>query len=245
MLPSYFLFLFFIIALIYSTIGFGGGSSYIALMILSEVPFEAIPIVALACNLIVVSGGVYHYIKKKHVEWKFVLSFTVASIPFAYLGGCISIDIDIFKIILGACLLLAGLRMLFFKKIDYTEYKTPPLFPALVLGAALGFISGLVGIGGGIFLSPILYNLKWGKPKQIASVCCIFIFVNSIAGLIGQVSKIQNFTFLENYWPLAIAVLIGGQVGSFIGTTKLKPRYLELTTALLVLFVAIRIFFTF
>jgi len=233
--------LFLIIATLYSSIGFGGGSSYIALMFLAKVPFENIPIIALSCNLIVVTGGAYHYIKNKHVHWKLVYPFIVTSIPFAYFGGSLSIEKDLLKIILGLCLLLAGLRMILISKKDYTEHKIPPAWAALNLGATLGFLSGLVGIGGGIFLSPILYNLKWGKPKQISTVCCLFIFFNSIAGLLGQIKKLDSTDFVFDYWPLAIAVLIGGQVGSFMGATKLKPRWVELTTAILVLFVSIRI----
>ncbi len=233
---------FFCIAIMYSSVGFGGGSSYIALLFVSQVSYEYIPSLALICNLIVVTGGAYHYIKNGHLNWKFIFPFIITSIPMAFLGGSIPIDKSLFKIILGVCLFLAGIRMIFFKKnTDYQDCHLPPLWASLFLGAGLGFVSGLVGIGGGIFLSPILFNLKWGKPKQIAAICCLFIFFNSFAGLIGQVQKLNDFTFITDYWPLLIAVFIGGQVGSFIGATKLKPRLIELGTACLVLIVSGRI----
>lgn len=235
---------FLIVAFIYSSVGFGGGSSYIALLFLSTISYTFIPTIALTCNLIVVTSGAIHYFRKGHLNWKFLLPFIVSSIPFAYIGGSIPIEKDLFKILLGISLLFAGIRMIFFKKKkNYSDCHIPPLWASLSLGCALGFISGLVGIGGGIFLSPILFNLKWGKPKQIAAVCSLFIFFNSISGLVGQLQKISNFSPITNYWPLFLAVFLGGQLGSFLGSSKLKPRTVELWTALLVLMVSGRILF--
>ena len=133
-----------------------------------------------------------------------------------------------------------------FKK-DYSSSKTPPYRSSLMLGASIGFLSGLVGIGGGIFLSPILYIFKWGKPKQISALCCLFIFFNSISGLVGQLSKTQISYLIESselfslICPLALAVLIGGQIGSFIGIFKLSSSIIEKISAVLIIFVALRV----
>ncbi len=236
---------FFMIAFLYSSVGFGGGSSYIALLFISSISYKLIPSLALICNLIVVTGGAIHYIRKGHLNWKFILPFILTSMPMAYWGGSIPIEKDLFKLLLGFFLFLAGLRMILFNKNkdDYSDCSLPPIYASIALGAGLGFASGLVGIGGGIFLSPILFNLRWGKPKQIAAICCLFIFFNSIAGLVGQIQKINDFTLLFNYWPLLIAVFLGGQLGSFIGVVKLKPRLVEMGTAFLVLMVSSRILF--
>lgn len=245
MISIYLIILFFFIATIYSSVGFGGGSSYIALLLVSKTPLEHIPLLALVCNLIVVSGSGFHYIKSSYVNWKFLSPFVISSIPLAYFGGSLSIDIHILKLILGICLLLCSIKMIFNTKKNYQGDSFPPLIVSVSLGIILGFLSGVVGIGGGIFLSPILYNFRWGKPYEISAVCCLFIFFNSIAGLFGQLSKLSLFSIQENlilpYWPLALSVLIGGQIGVSTGITKLKPRWIEVTSAFLVLAVSIKI----
>lgn len=235
--------LFFIIAILYSLVGFGGGSSYIAILMLFNVSYSSVPIIALSCNLIVVSGSIIHFLKNDHIRWNLILPFVFFSIPAAYLGGLTRVDQATFKLILGICLLIAGLRMFFNQRADYNECKIPPVWATSVLGALLGYVSGLVGIGGGIFLSPIMYNLKWGRPKQISALCSLFIFFNSIAGLLGQIQKINFDAKLLTFWPLVIAVFIGGQLGSFFGTSKFKPRAIEILTSILVLFVSMRILF--
>ncbi len=232
---------FFIIALLYSSIGFGGGSSYIAFMLLFNLPYDSIPLIALSCNLIVVSGGSFHYLKNKQVSLSFIFPFLMTSIPAAYFGGMIEIEKEVFRLILGACLLLAALRMISNTKKDYEKTSEPSTILSGVVGLILGGISGMVGIGGGIFLSPLMYNLRWGRPKQIAATCSLFIFFNSIAGLIGQFQKSVSILALESYWPLLIAVFIGGQIGSYVGSNKLKPRYIEIITSILVMIVSVRV----
>ena len=241
MISFYIVFLFFIIATLYSSIGFGGGSSYIALLLVIQFPFEHMPMLALICNLIVVSSGAYYYIRNKHAQWKLLLPFIITSIPCAFIGGTLIIEKHNFKMILATCLLLASLRMLFSKKLAFSKPTIPNLWISCSIGALLGLISGIVGIGGGIFRSPILYNLKWGKPKQISTVCCLFIFFNSIAGIFGQLQKQTAEYFLLEYWPLAFAVFVGAQLGSYLGAVKLRPRTVELTTGILIFFVSLRI----
>ncbi len=186
--------LFFIAALIYSSVGFGGGSTYLALLFLFNVPYSTIPQIALLCNLLVVSGNLYHYLKIEGISLRLVLPFTIMSIPMAYLGGRIAISKNLFLILLGISLLAAGSRLLFAKKlaanVDSTNIDQVRIWGrALPIGGVLGFLSGVVGIGGGIFLAPAMYLLKLGRPIQIAAASSFYIFVNSLAGLIGQLTK--------------------------------------------------------
>ncbi len=240
--------LFLIIALVYSSVGFGGGSSYIAALALFGYPYESIPVIALICNLIVVSGGVYLFRKNGHFKWKLFWPFGVTSIPMAYIGGSIPISKEVFLLLLASCLFLVALRLLLVKRINrnYEEYKLPSVPIALLLGSVLGLLAGMVGIGGGIFLAPLLLYSRWGLPKQIAATAAMFILLNSLAGLAGQLAKGVNFVEVTNHWPLFLAVLIGGQIGSRLGSgTILSQRLVRDITALLVLFVSLRIFYMF
>ncbi|MFH1018835.1 MAG: sulfite exporter TauE/SafE family protein, partial [Pseudomonadota bacterium] len=184
--------LFFLTALVYSSVGFAGGSTYLALLLLFQFPYTAIPKVALVCNLIVGAGALYHYIRGRHLSFGRVIPFVAASVPCAYLGGSLPIGKELFMALAAVSLAAAGLRLLFIEKI------TEPVTPAgpftvwsvgLGAGAVFGFLGGLVGIGGGIFLAPLLYLLKWGTPRQIAAMASFFIFANSLSGLAGQFHK--------------------------------------------------------
>jgi len=233
--------LFFLVAIIYSMVGFGGGSSYVALLVIFATSYDEIPIIALVCNLIVVSSGVIHFSRAGYFNKSLLIPFLISSIPMAFFGGMIPISKNIFQLILGICLSLAGIRLIFYQKKVYEVIKTPTLTNSLGLGGLLGLVSGLVGIGGGIFLSPIMHIFRWGKPKEIASVAAFFIFFNSIAGLFGQILKSGNIGQILNYSPLLVAVLLGGQIGSALGSYKIASRKIELVTGLLVLMVSIRL----
>jgi hypothetical protein len=238
--------LFFIIALVYSSVGFGGGSSYIAALALFDYPYESIPVIALMCNLIVVSGGIYHFRNKGHFKWSLFWPYAVSSIPMAFIGGMIPISREIFLLLLGVCLFLISVRLLFINRgtKDYSEYKMPRTSIAFLLGAVLGLIAGMVGIGGGIFLAPLLLHLRWGLPKQIAATAALFILLNSLSGLTGQFVKGTSMIGLLDYWPLFLSVFIGGQIGSRLGSGLVfSQRLIKDLTALLVLFVSLRIFF--
>lgn len=239
--------LFFIIALVYSAVGFGGGSSYIAALALFDYPYESIPVVALICNVIVVSGGIYNFRKNGHFKWSLFWPFVVSSIPMAFIGGRIPVSKEFFLILLGVCLFLIAVRLLLINRgtKDYSEYKMPRTSVALLLGAVLGLVAGMVGIGGGIFLAPLLLHLRWGLPKQIAATAALFILLNSLSGLAGQFVKGTSMIDLLDYWPLFLSVFIGGQIGSRIGSGQvLSHRTVKDLTALLVLFVSLRIFYT-
>lgn len=241
--------LFFLTALIYSSVGFGGGSTYLALLVLFSFPYEEIPKTALILNLVVVSGGLYHYISNQHLSFKRTLPFIVTSVPLAYLGGRIPVNQNVFLGLLGFALTVAGLRLLFFfnGKTDAHDGQTPAkggqaLFAptGLMIGVPLGFLSGLTGIGGGIFLAPLLYFLRWGNGQTIAATCCFFIFVNSLSGLIGQWGKAGTYGSIPLL--LILAVFLGGQIGSRLSVGKWSLVTLQRTTAILILIVSLKIF---
>lgn len=241
--------LFFITAWVYASAGFGGGSAYLALLSLFQLPYTTIPQVALLCNLVVVTGGLYHYSRTRNLSLPLVLPFCVSSIPFSYLGGHIPISEEHFLGILGFSLFAAGLWMFFPRKLALLEREVPAQiswFIGLPLGAVLGFLSGLVGIGGGIFLAPLLYFMGWGSPKQIAAAASFFIFVNSLFGIIGQWTKQTTFMELHGFFLLLLlAVFLGGQVGSRWSVGRLSFFALQRITAVLILATAGRIFWRF
>lgn len=235
--------LFFVTAIIYASVGFGGGSTYLALLLLWDVPYYIFPIIALACNIIVVSGNSFNYIRAGNLNIKLLLPYLLGSIPFAFIGGSIEIDKNIFEIILFVVLAVAGLLLLFnFKSYGNHSkiYKSLPLFFSIPIGIILGFVSGIVGIGGGIFLSPILYLLKAANPNHITTTVSLFILINSIFGIFGQITKDINLHEITNYLYLLIAVFIGGQIGNFLNIKIIPTRILALITSLLVIFVAAR-----
>ena len=234
---------FFITAILYSSIGFGGGSTYLALLLIWDVPYYIFPILALICNIIVVSGNSINFIKSKNINISLLYPYLIGSIPFAFIGASISIEKNVFEILLFIILALAGVFLLIESK-SFQKHeiviKRIPITLSIFVGSIIGFISGLVGIGGGIFLSPILFLMKAGYPKHITSTASLFILVNSIFGIGGQLTKdVVLYEFL-NYWPLFISVLIGGQIGSFLNIKFLSNKILAVITACLVIFVAIR-----
>lgn len=238
--------LFLVTAILYSSVGFGGGSTYLALLLIWGVPYFIFPVIALSCNIIVVSGNCFNYIRTGNLNLRLLIPYLIGSIPLAYIGGSLPIEKRLFEILLFSVLSAAGTLLLFnFKSYDDREesYRKVPTLVSILIGAALGFISGIVGIGGGIFLSPILFLLKAGRPKHIVTTASLFILINSIFGIIGQLTKNTVLVEVLNYWYLLAAVLIGGQVGNFLNLKIFPTRILALVTAFLVLFVAIRMGF--
>ena len=235
--------LFLVTAILYSSVGFGGGSTYLALLIIWGVPYFIFPVIALSCNIIVVSGNCFNYIRAGNLSFKLLIPYLIGSIPLAYIGGSLPIEKRLFEILLLLVLVAAGALLLFnFRSYDDREesYQKIPIAVSTLIGGFLGFISGIVGIGGGIFLSPILFLIRAGRPKHIVTTASLFILINSIFGIIGQLTKNAVLTEVLNYWYLLVAVLIGGQVGNFLNLKIFPTRILALVTAFLVLFVAIR-----
>ena len=236
--------LFFLTAILYSSVGFGGGSTYLAILLIWGVPFTIFPIIALACNIIVVSGNCFNYIRAGNLNFKLLIPYLIGSIPLSFIGGSLEIEKQNFEILLFFILLIVGGVLMFnFKSYDDNEdnYKNIPYSFSIVIGAILGFISGVVGIGGGIFLSPILFLLKVAKPKHIVTAASLFILINSIFGIIGQLTKEISIHELYPYSYLIIAVLIGGQIGNYLNLKILPTRVLALMTSALVIFVALRL----
>ena len=237
---------FFITAIFYSSIGFGGGSTYLALMLIWDVPFYIFPIIALICNIIVVTGNSINFLRTKNINLSLITPYLIGSVPFAFFGASISIDKNLFEILLFLILLIAGIFLLLESKSfnkDQVTIRYIPKILSIIIGSIIGFISGLIGIGGGIFLSPILFLLKAGYPKHITSTASIFILINSVFGVAGQLTKDIVLNEFLNYWPLFIAVLIGGQIGSFLNIKILSNKVLAVMTSFLVIFVAIRLGF--
>jgi hypothetical protein len=235
--------LFFVTSILYSSVGFGGGSSYLALLLIWGVPYFIFPLIALSCNIVVVSGNCFNYIRTGNLNLKLLIPYLIGSIPLAFIGGSLPIEKKIFEILLFIVLAVAGILLLFnFKSYDDKEenYRKVPILISILIGGVLGFISGIVGIGGGIFLSPILFLIRAGRPKHIITTASLFILINSLSGIIGHLTKNVVLGEIQNYWFLLLAVLIGGQLGNFLNLKILPTRILALLTAGLVLFVAIR-----
>ena len=238
--------LFFGTASLYSAVGFGGGSTYTALLVLSGVDYRAIPAISLACNILVVSAGSWRFARAGHVEWSRIWPLLLLSVPMAWLGGTVALEEAEFVGLLSLALLAAGLAMLWQPERTMAVEPAPPRLTWLepVIGGGLGFLSGLVGLGGGIFLAPVLHLLRWGGAKAIAGICAVFILVNSIAGLAGQLGKtdgVDRLAMLGGYWLLFPAVVAGGLIGAGIGSGKLRPAHLRAATAILIIYVAVRL----
>ncbi len=238
--------LFLITAIFYSSVGFGGGSTYLAILLIWGIPYHIFPVIALICNIIVVSGNSINYVRAGNHNFKLLIPFLIGSIPMAFIGGTLVIAKDFFEILLFLVLSFAGLLLLINNK-SYEEkniiIKKISFINSIIIGSVLGLISGIVGIGGGIFLSPILFLLKAEKPKIISTTASLFIFVNSLSGVFGQLTKQMVLNEILNYAPLFISVLIGGLIGNYLNLKIFSSRLLAIITSLLVIFVAARMAF--
>ena len=238
--------LFFITAILYSSVGFGGGSTYLALMLIWDIPYYIFPIIALFCNIIVVSGNSINYIRSGNLNLKLLIPYLIGSIPFAFFGASISLEKNLFEILLFFILTTAGV-FLFIESKSFSknklEIKKVSNLLSILIGSVIGFFSGIVGIGGGIFLSPILFLMKAGYPKQIATTASLFILINSIFGVAGQLTKDIVLNDFLNFWPLFLMVFVGGQIGNYLNIKFISNKTLTLMTSLLVIFVATRMGF--
>ena len=235
--------LFFVTAILYSSVGFGGGSTYLALLLLWGMPYFIFPVIALFCNIIVVSGNCFNYIRAGNLNLKLLIPYLIGSVPLAFIGGSMPIEKKIFEILLFSVLVVAGFLLLFkFKSYDSDEknYKKIPIIISVIIGGILGFVSGVVGIGGGIFLSPLLFLIRAGKPRHIVTAASLFILINSLSGIMGQLTKNDIINQITNYWFLFFIVFIGGQIGNFLNLKFFSTRALALITGCLVIFVAFR-----
>lgn len=238
---------FFVTALLYASVGFGGGSTYSALLALAGLDYRVLPLVSLACNIVVVAGASVRFACAGVTPWKGALLMTALAAPAAFIGGLFPIDRESFLLLLGASLVLTALTM-FIPVGESAEGEPSRVTRALpVLAAPIGFLAGLVGIGGGIFLAPLLHLTRWNNARAIAATASLFILVNSMFGLAGQLLKTGPAMFAGAMFealPLLIAVVIGGQIGSLLAVRVLPRRWIRWLTAVLVGVVGIRLLLT-
>ena len=235
--------LFFAAAFLYSSVGHGGASSYLAILVLAGYPREAIAPTVLALNILVTLLGAINYYRAGHFDARLLLPFILTSIPAAYVGGSMRVSEETFSLILGLTLLVAGVRLVIFAKpIAAKQLLSRKLLfgVGLPVGFALGFLSGLIGIGGGIFLSPLLLFMGWADAKKTAAISAAFILLNSLSGLTAHIIKgAADWTLLG---VLAITVLIGGGIGSYIGAFRLLPITLQRLLGAVLLLAALKLF---
>ena len=225
--PYFLAILFFIVAFVYSSVGLGGGSSYTALMAIFGMSSLAIPMVSLSLNIFVTSIGSFNFIRNKHAKIKLILPFLISSIPMAFLGGALQIPKEIFYWILLVSLIFVAARIYLWKniRISLNLNKNEKIIVSLIAGSVLGLIAGIVGIGGGIYLVPLIIILGLGTEKEAAACGAIFIWLNSCSGLLSRLQ--YNSIDLTNYIPLIIAVIAGGALGSYMGAFKFSPKIMD------------------
>ncbi|MGA0284652.1 MAG: sulfite exporter TauE/SafE family protein [Saprospiraceae bacterium] len=232
--------LFFLIALVYSSAGFGGGSSYLATLSLFGLEFLNLRMIALICNIVVVSSSVFLFSKYKFIIWKKIFPLMLFSVPLAFVGASLKLDVRFFYLVLGFSLLLSALFMM----IDTSkELRKLPRYSNALIGSGIGFLSGMAGIGGGIFLSPLLHLSKWDKPKIIAATSAAFILANSLSGLLGQVYAHGFNIEWKTISVLVLAVILGSQIGIRMTIFKLNPMHVKRLTAFVILLVSLRLLF--
>jgi uncharacterized membrane protein YfcA len=222
----------FFAAVLYSSVGHGGGSAYLAAMALFGLAPETMRPASLTLNIFVATIGLVQFYRAGRFSWSIFWPFAVASVPAAYIGGTVKLPGTWYKVAVGIVLLVAAARLLWKPVADIA--RPAPIAMALVWGAAIGLLSGLTGTGGGIFLSPLLLVMGWAETKQSAGVCAAFILVNSIAGMIGLLTKPVTFPAMLPYW--IVAAVVGGLIGSQLGSTRLaNPTLRRLLAVVLVI----------
>jgi uncharacterized membrane protein YfcA len=230
-----------IVAFLYAAVGHGGASGYLALMSLFSIAPQTMKPTALLLNLFVAGISFYYFYKEGFFNKKLFLSFAIASIPMAYLGGTIEANPYWYKIILGVLLIFAILKMLNIFNAPLKQIRTVKIWQGILVGALIGFFSGLIGIGGGIILSPVILLFAWGDVKEAAAVSALFIWVNSAAGLAGQFS---NQISLNSQSILMVALaLVGGLLGSYLGSKKMSNKGVRVLLVLVLSAASIKLIF--
>ncbi len=240
---------FFVTALLYASVGFGGGSTYNALLALAHTDFRLLPIISLSCNIVVVTGGTLRFARAQQVPWRGALTLALVAAPLAFLGGLTPIKEKQFLLLLGGSLVFAGLALFVPRAPDRedalpTDQSTQVARWMPLAAAPLGYLAGLVGIGGGIFLAPLLHLTRWNSARKIAATTSLFILINSLTGLLGQLAKAGPQRFgeaLGQGLPLLLAVIIGGQLGSLLALRFLPERIIRWLTAALTIWAGSRL----
>ncbi len=229
----------FIVAALYSSVGHGGASGYLAVMALLAVPPEQTRPASLVLNLFVASIGAFQFYRAGFFSWNTFWPFAVTSIPFAFIGGTIKLPTNVYKAVLGIVLLFAAFRLAWKFASDSKEVQPPERWMALIIGAVIGLLSGLVGVGGGIFLTPILLLMHWSETKIAAGVSALFILVNSASGLLGNYSQVSVLP--QNVWFWVGAAIAGGTVGSMLGAKRFNSLTIRRVLAGVLVFAAIKL----
>lgn len=235
----FFMILLPIISFLYSSVGHGGASGYLALMALFSFPTEVMKPTALILNLFVSGIAFFYYFKEGYFNKKLFFYFALASIPFAYLGGTLEVDATLYKMILAILLIFAVLKMLNVFGKEHNKIREIKLWQGLLIGSVIGFFSGLIGIGGGIILTPVILILHWGKMKEAAAVSALFIWVNSASGLIGQISSGVHIP-IELFGLIAIAI-VGGLLGGYLGSKRINNFHLKYVLALVMAIASLKL----
>jgi uncharacterized membrane protein YfcA len=230
----------FLVAILYSSVGHGGASGYLAVMALLSIPQATTRPSALLLNIFVAVVGTIQFYRAGHFSWRVLLPFAATSIPFAFIGGMITLPAVAYKIVLGAVLIAAAVRLAWNLKSD-AGTKDPSISIALIVGAAIGLLSGLVGVGGGIFLTPILLLMNWSETKTAAGVSAMFILVNSIAGLAGNYPQLISLP--SNVWFWIVAAVAGGVIGATLGAKRFDSLTLRRLLAVVLLFAGVKLIF--
>lgn len=234
-----FFLLLFTAAFLYSSVGHGGASGYLALMIFFSYPQETIRSLVLLLNIFVSGIAFIQYYRAGHFKWNIFWPFAITSIPAAFMGGLVTVDVNIYKKIIAVLLILSALRLSQIK-LNYERAITVRSVPlALLIGVCIGFFSGMIGIGGGIILSPVLLFLNWADIKSAAAVSALFIFVNSAAGLAG--ASVIEFEYKNEFWVMLFLVVAGGTLGSYLGAKKLESKALSRLLAAILLIASIKL----
>jgi uncharacterized membrane protein YfcA len=237
-----FIVLLFAVAFLYASVGHGGASGYLALMALFGMAPSFMKPTALLLNLFVSLSAFILFYRGGHFKWKLFLPFALASIPMSFVGGIIALDADVYKKLLGLLLLIPVARMFFFPNVDETELKKENIGLSIIIGGSIGFLSGLIGIGGGIILSPILLMMRWTNQKQTAAISALFIFVNSLSGLAGQLSNgLELQSGMMSYVGVAFC---GGTIGGWLGAGKFNQQILKYLLAIVLLVASLKLLLT-
>lgn len=239
---DFFYIILFVVAFLYASVGHGGASGYLALMALYGVAPQEMKPTALFLNLFVSLTSFIQYYRAKHFKKDIFIPIALASIPFAFLGGMLSIDDHLYKTILGILLLLPIIRFFFFKQVPDDRLVAPVKWISVLLGAIIGLLSGMIGIGGGIILSPILILLLWTNQKQTAAISAAFIFVNSLAGLGGMLT--QGISLSSNMILYIVIAFSGGLLGAYMGSKKFNQEVLKYILATVLLMAAYKLLLT-
>ena len=237
-----FYFLLFLVAFLYSSVGHGGASGYLALMAIFSISPEVMKPTALLLNLFVSMTSFIQFYRGKHFKWKIFLPFAIASIPMAFVGGLIKVDTPVYNKILGLLLIIPIIRFLFFANIQVHQIKKSNVLLSILIGGTIGFLSGLIGIGGGIILSPVLLLLKWADMKQTAAISALFIFVNSISGLAGQITK--GIHFSPDMYGYVVVAFAGGLCGAYFGSIRFGQNVLKYLLAVVLMAASYKLLFT-